>query len=176
MKKKVLLSILVIVSLFAITGCGSDKKTNDHNSSASSKSITYKEYSINDFSFELPSDWKVVEESNGGIKVTNLGDSAFSILVTSKVPTAQFEYFGETFMVDNLKNMDYTLVGSYKKNTYGSYKAYDYEAETMIQGKKAPVKITTLNVDESAITLLLVYVDNNYDYETIYSHILGSIK
>ena len=86
---------LVIVSLFAITGCGSDKKTNDQNSSASSKSITYKEYSINDFSYELPSDWKVVDESNGGIKVTNLGDSAFSILVTSKVPAGQFEYFGE---------------------------------------------------------------------------------
>ena len=79
-------------------------------------------------------------------------------------------------MVNLIEEMEYTDVDSYESNEYSSYKAYDYKAETVIKGEKAPVKVTALSVDGSAVVLMLVSADNNYNYETIYNHILDSIK
>ena len=170
MKKKFFGILIVLVALLTVTGCG------NNNSVSGGKAISYKEYTTNNISYELPKDWEVSQESDGSLKVTNLSDSGFDIMVTPNVTKDTFEYFGETFMVDNLKNQNYTLVNSYEKSEYGSYKAYDYEAEVMIQGKKAPVRVTTLNVDNSAITFLMVIVDDDYDYNEIYTHMLNSIE
>ena len=164
MKKKLLNILLIGILVVGLTGCGN------------SNSISYKEYTSKNISYELPKDWKVNQKSDGSLEVSNLDDSTFNIMVTPNVTKDTFEYFGETFMVNNLKNLNYTLVNSYEKNEYGSYKAYDYEAEVMIQGKKAPVRVTTLNVNDPAITFLMVVVDDNYDYNSIYTHMLNSIE
>lgn len=166
--------LLVVAFMLCLVGCG---KSNEETPDEGKKEITYKEYTTQSLKYELPSEWVVSQEADGSLKTTNLGDySGLTVLITPNVPSEQFQYFGETFMTGVIKGMDYTMIGSYKKNTYGSYNAYDYEAETLIKGQKTPVKITTLNVSGSAVTFMLVYGDENYNYEEIYSHLLKSIQ
>ena len=163
MKKKLLSILLIGVLVIGLTGCES--------------SSSYKKYNIKNISVELPKDWEVSQESNGDFHVTNLDDSAsFSIMVTPDVTEETFEYFGEIYMVEGLKAQNYTLINSYKKSKYGSYMAYDYEAEVMIQGKRGLVRVTTLNADDCAITFLMIFDDGNNDYNSIYEHMLNSIE
>ena len=179
---KKLFAIILVLSM-CLCACGHSTAPVEKNESAPASNSqkdeksTYKEYTALGLKYELPNDWKIDQESDGSATTTNLGDLAgLQVLVKSNVPSTHFKYFGETFMVDTIKNMGYTILGTYNKNEYGSYKAYDYEAETTIQGKKASVKITALNVNDSAVAFLLVYADDNYDYEAIYSHLLSSLK
>ena len=171
MKKSFLVTCLAVVAIFLITGCGKESGSLSKNS----KSISYKEYEVKSLKLELPDSWKVEQESDGSLKTTNLGDTVFSIYI-SNVPEKQFKYFGETYMVNLIEEMEYTDVDSYELKEYSSYKAYDYKAETVIKGEKSPVKVTALSVDGSAVVLMLVCADNNYNYEAIYNHILDSIK
>ena len=168
--KKSVIAFILIFTLLLIAGCGKS------NNAPTNNTITYKEYTADNITFEIPDSWEIEQDAKGNITSKNLGDSYFSVLIMANVPAAQFEYFGETYVADTLKKMNYTNISSYTKNQYGSHTAYDYEANALIQGNTVPVKVSALQGNNSAVIIMLVCADDTYDYEAIYSHLLNSIK
>lgn len=173
MKKKLCIYILLTIC-FMLVGC-KDKEIIEENAS-NNNIIKYSKYKVADITYEVPESWNMVVDENGNAESNGLPNASFSVMVTDKVSSDHFEYFGEVFMIDNFKNMNYTKVNSYEKNTYISYKAYDYTAETLIKGEKSVVKATAISVNNKAIVFLLVYPENLSEYEDIYEHLTNSLK
>ena len=168
MKKIIAVSVMI---LFLITGCG-----NNNTAEKKAETLTYKEYTTLGVSYELPSDWIVEQEADGSLSVTNFDVDSFSVMLTDGVSESTFEYFCEEYMANYIENMDYTTLNSFNKTSYASLDAYDYDAETIIQGETSPVKITILNKDDYAIVFNLVIVSDDYDFDAIYSHMLSSLE
>lgn len=162
MKKSFLTSVLIL-ALLLIAGCGKSNNTTSNN-----KTISYKEYSADSITFEIPDSWEIEQDEKGNMTSKNLGDSYFSVMISANVPSSQFEFFGETYISDTLKKMNYTNISSYTKNQYGSHTAYDYEANALIQGNTVPVKVSALQGNNSAVIIMLVCADDTYDYYMVF--------
>ena len=143
--------------------------------SPSNKTISYKTYTVDGITFEIPDSWEIEKDSDGYLTSKNLADSYFSVMTNKNFTKSQFDSFNE-YLPDIMNRLNGTTIVSSNKNQYGSYKAYDYIGKAVIRGKTEPVKVTALQGNNSIVIIVLLYADDNYDYETIYSHILSSIK
>lgn len=178
-KLKIIIPVIIAIVVIAIAIVGvvipKNKKSEEKISKEENKQITYKEYSTLGLSFELPQEWKIKEDDDELSAQLDSELSSFSVF-SQDVPSSQFTYFAETYMPNMIKQLGYTRTKTYTKNTYSSYNAYDYEAETIIQGKTVPVKITVIDSNKGVVVFLLTYGDSLYDYLDVYNHILNSIK
>lgn len=175
MKKCFISLLLISVLSLGIVGCGGKANNDGENLKDSSvKKITYSKVETSYVNFEIPSNWKVEENLNESFVATS-DNLHFSMIVVKSVSSGQFSYFGETYVYDLLDNMEYTDVVEFNEENFGNYKAYDYVAKTVIQGKGTPVLATALNINGNGVVFMLIDEDESNDYNDVFKHIINSI-
>lgn len=167
-------SILMATLLIGLlAGCG-DSLPDQVNVATEKATPIYKEYSISGVTFELPEAW-TIEKSESGLDAKFNDDNVFTVW-SQEVKSDEFDVFSEYFVPKVLKEQNGVVLNEPTKTTYASHTAYNFKAETTVSGKTAPVKVTTLSVEDTAIIFLLTYTNDEYDFEKEYDHMLATLK
>ena len=156
MKKKIVLSLMLIVSIFMITGCGSKK---EEKKKESKKEDTMKEIVLKDegfgtttFKYDKNKDYEIKEETGGKYK---------TLIISSEEENFEVEIYhvdtsddGYNSTKENRSNSD-----EFKEYTWNKYKGYSYD------GSKTGISFNILLKDGKEAKVLFGEFDYK-DYKT----------
>ena len=157
MKKKIVLSLLLIVSLFMITGCGSNKK--EEKKKETKKEDTMKEIVLSDkefgtttFKYDKNKDYEVKIEEGGKYK---------TLVISSKKENFEVEIYHVDSSDDGYKSLkeNRSKTDEFKEYTWNKYEGYSYD------GSKTGISFNILLKDGKEAKVLFGEFDY-VDYKT----------
>ena len=161
-------SILIVILMLMLCGCNNRITVTDYTS-----------HEVSGLSFELPEQWRLEKDSEKDYSV-DFDDSKSTFTIGVKelgdsYTDELFDDFADRHMHDVIVSVGGTNIKC-TSTIYNTYEAYDYTAEATVEGKTANIKITVFYVGNNAISAMLIYTDDLYEYDTVYEHFLSSIN
>ena len=148
---KGIIGVLLIIAILVLSGC----------ETSGNKTITYKQYTKQGISYEVPNEM--------------VDDSTFSVAVKSNMSSDIHEYFFETYMYDFLKGCG-VQAKSHKIEQHGSYKVYNYNATSVVDGESCPVNVAGIGFNDTIYIFTFIWQDYAEDRVSIYNRFLESLK
>ena len=150
MKKKIVLSLMLIVSLFMITGCGSKKETTKKETKKedTTKQIVLSDagYGTTTFTYDKTKDYEVKEETGGKYK---------ELTITSNEENFELQIYhtDQSEASYNVAKNNRSNSDEFKEYTWGKYEGYSYN------GSKTGISFNILLEDGKVLFGEFDYVD-----------------